>query len=320
MIDGILATLMGLFTPDPVVVQGYVEGDYLYVGPVTAGEIIGLSVNEGEGVSRGAPLFTQDATKARAAVASARAALAEAEAHLADMEKGKRPEEMAALAARLEAARAALALSTVSRDRARALVARGAASRESLDEAEEAYLNDRAVLDERAQDHDLGLKGERVDLILAQRAAVDRARSDLTAAEKDLADRTRTAPVDGQVVDIFHRVGEVVAQGTPVLSLLPPDRVKIVFFVPEAVLGGLTLGMDIPFACDGCAPDLTARLSKIGDGVEYTPPVIYSVKFRSKLVVRVEATPTGDALALRPGQPVDIDPAALPGLVEEVQP
>jgi HlyD family secretion protein len=126
--------------------------------------------------------------------------------------------------------------------------------------------------------------------------------------------------VDGQVVDIFHRVGEVVAQGTPVLSLLPPDRVKIVFFVPEAVLGGLTLGMDIPFACDGCAPDLTARLSKIGDGVEYTPPVIYSVKFRSKLVVRVEATPTGDALALRPGQPVDIDPAALPGLVEEAQP
>jgi HlyD family secretion protein len=106
-------------------------------------------------------------------------------------------------------------------------------------------------------------------------------------------------------------VGEVIPQGAPVLTLLPPGRVKVVFFVPEPSLGALSLGQEVPFSCDGCAAGLTAKITHIGDQVEYTPPVLYSVKFRAKLVVRVEATPTGGALALHPGQPVDLDPALL---------
>ncbi|MCF8479553.1 MAG: HlyD family efflux transporter periplasmic adaptor subunit [Rhodospirillum sp.] len=311
MIESLLAGFLALFAPDSPVLQGYVEGDYLHVGPVTAGELTALSVAEGDRVSLGDLLFALDTTLAQAALSVARDGLAEAEARLADMEKGKRPEEMAALAARLEQARAALDLSKTELTRAKALVARGAAPRERLDQAERDYQRDRAFFDEQAQEYEIGLQGERSDLLAAQRAVVGQRRSDVARAEKDLADRRRSAPAAGRVVDVYYRVGEVVPQGAPVLTLLPPDRVKVVFFVPETSLGALSLGQVVPFSCDGCAPGLSAKVTHIGDQVEYTPPVLYSVKFRAKLVVRVEATPTGNALALHPGQPVDIDPAVL---------
>ncbi|WP_413205378.1 HlyD family secretion protein [Rhodospirillum sp. A1_3_36] len=309
--ETILAGILSLFVAAPPVLQGYVEGDYLHIGPVTAGELTELSVGEGDRVAQGDPLFAQDTTQAEAALSAAGEALAEEEARLADLDKGKRPEEMAALASRLVQARAALDLSSTELARAKSLVARGAAPRERLDQAERDFERDQAFLDEQTQEYDLGLKGARKDLVSAQRAVIAQRRAEILRAEKDLADRRRSAPAGGRVVDIYYRVGEVVPQGAPVLTLLPPDRVKVVFFVPEPNVGALSLGQEVPFSCDGCAAGQTAKITHIGDQVEYTPPVLYSVKFRAKLVVRVEAKPTGGALALHPGQPVDLDPAVL---------
>ena len=58
--------------------------------------------------------------------------------------------------------------------------------------------------------------------------------------------------------------------------------------------------------CDGCPDGLTATVSYVADEPEFTPPVIYSVENRQKLVYRVEARPGPDARALRPGQIVDV--------------
>ena len=64
--------------------------------------------------------------------------------------------------------------------------------------------------------------------------------------------------------------------------------------------------------CDGCPPGLTATVSYVSDEPEFTPPVIYSVENRQKLVYRVEAKPVRrTAASLRPGQIVDVALAAL---------
>ena len=58
--------------------------------------------------------------------------------------------------------------------------------------------------------------------------------------------------------------------------------------------------------CDGCPDGLTATVSYVSDEPEFTPPVIYSVENRQKLVYRIEARPTNGARRLRPGQIVDV--------------
>ena len=61
----------------------------------------------------------------------------------------------------------------------------------------------------------------------------------------------------------------------------------------------------VKVSCDGCAADLTARISFIASTAEFTPPVIYSRDERAKLVFLVEAVPEKPQ-EFRVGQPLDV--------------
>jgi HlyD family secretion protein len=113
------------------------------------------------------------------------------------------------------------------------------------------------------------------------------------------------APVTGPVQQIYFREGEMVAAQKPVLSILPPGNMKLRFFVPEAVLPKLAIGDAIRVTCDNCAPDLTAKIYYIATTAEYTPPVIYSLDERNKLVYLIQARPDRPT-SLRVGQPVSV--------------
>jgi len=65
------------------------------------------------------------------------------------------------------------------------------------------------------------------------------------------------------------------------------------------------VGETLNVACDGCAEGQSARVTYISDAPEFTPPVIYSLENRQKLVYLVEARPTGDSV-LKPGQIIDV--------------
>ena len=95
--------------------------------------------------------------------------------------------------------------------------------------------------------------------------------------------------------------------GSPVVRLLPPENIKVRFFVPETVVGTLSVGKDVVLHCDGCPADIPAKVTYISTESEYTPPVIYSNETRSKLVYMIEARPSADnAPDLHPGQPVEV--------------
>jgi HlyD family secretion protein len=109
------------------------------------------------------------------------------------------------------------------------------------------------------------------------------------------------------VQDTFYSEGEWVPAGSPVVSLLPPGNIKIRFFVPEPVLGRVTVGQMVSAACDGCGKPIAAKISYISRQAEYTPPLIYSREQNPKLVFLVEAWPDiKDAVRLHPGQPMEI--------------
>jgi HlyD family secretion protein len=64
-------------------------------------------------------------------------------------------------------------------------------------------------------------------------------------------------------------------------------------------------GDRITVHCDGCEPDLGAKVSFIAKSAEFTPPVIYSLEERGKLVFLIEALPEHPE-KFRVGQPVDV--------------
>jgi HlyD family secretion protein len=136
-------------------------------------------------------------------------------------------------------------------------------------------------------------------------AALRSAEARLNSARTRLERRRVASPVTGTVQEVYFRVGEMVAAGRPILSILPPDNTRVRFFVPQAVLPGLHIGDRIAVICDGCPGLLYARINFLSAQAEFTPPVIYSQEERSRLVFRVEAIPE-DAAAFRVGQPVTV--------------
>jgi HlyD family secretion protein len=292
-------------------VQGYVEGEYVYVGAPVAGRLETLHVARGDQVAAGAPLFQLDRACEQPARDEAAARLARAEANLADLKKGKRPSEVESVEAQLAQAKAMLELSEVALKRREQLLETRAGSREALDEARAAYERDKARVAELQAELRTAQLGARADEIQAAEAEVTAARAALAQSDWRLHELSQAAPQAGIVVDTLYRRGEWVAAGAPVVSLLPPENIKVRFFVPEPRLGAVAVGNEVQVSCDACPPNLSAVVSYISPDAEYTPPVIYSREMRAKLVYLIEAKPR-PAAALRPGQPVDVTLAPAP--------
>lgn len=136
-------------------------------------------------------------------------------------------------------------------------------------------------------------------------AAVRQANANLDWSKTRLERRTVKSPVDGTIQQVYFRPGETVAPGRPVLSVLPPENLKIRFFAPETLVSRIKYGQTVGVSCDACASGLTATVTFISGSAEYTPPVIYSLEERAKLVYMIEAHPA-EPDKFRVGQPVTV--------------
>lgn len=136
-------------------------------------------------------------------------------------------------------------------------------------------------------------------------AALRTAEANLSWAETRLKRRSQSSPVEGTVHQVYYRIGETVPATRAVVAVLPPSNIKIRFFAPEGRLPTIAIGDKVNVSCDGCEKDLTATVSFIAKNAEYTPPVIYSMEERAKLVFLMEAKPDKPS-AFRVGQPVSV--------------
>lgn len=289
--------------------QGYVEGQMIYVAAEEGGRILQMNVDSGDDVQRNQTLFSQDAALKDLQRQQAEARLREAQARLRNVKAPQqRPEEIEVLRASERRAATAVNLSALELDRQRELFRKGVVSKALVEQAEAAHQRDSAAHEEiRRQIEAAGLGGRENDIQAAE-AAVDAAKAALAEVDRHLAKTEVKAPEDGRVEDVFYRAGEIVPAGTPVLALLPDGNLRIRFFVPEPSLSALSLGGGILVSCDGCAPDIKARVTFIAREAEFTPPVIFSEEERSKLVFKVEARLIGNEHALPVGLPVTVTP------------
>jgi HlyD family secretion protein len=247
---------------------GYGEGDNAFIAAPQPGWVSSMHVERGAYVHRGDLLFTLDDTAQIAARDQDVASLETAKASLAQEQ------------ANLEYAKRQL-------ERQSGLARAHAGTPANLDLARSNYEQSAA----------------RIAQLQSQIAQTN---ASLAGATYSLTQRNVVAQTEGRVEDIYFRPGEYVPASTPVLSVLLPKNIYVRFFVPETQFGKVHLGEKVRISCDGCKP-LDATITFIAQQQEFTPPVIFSVGVREKLVFKMEARAPG-GLKLNPGQPVQVRP------------
>jgi len=289
-------------------VQGYVEGEFMYVASPYAGALESLQVQRGAQVKEGDPLFWLDSTSEKAARDEAERRLAQARANLEDAKKGKRPSEIESIKAQLTQAREALKLSESEFARQEALMGvPGATAELEFDRARSTRDQNHQRVAQLEADLKTAQLGSRTDQVTAAEAEVRAREAALAKAEWDLSQKHQSAPKAGLVFDTLYREGEWVAAGRPVVALLPPQNIKVRAFVPETQVGAIHLGNRVQVTVDGIHEPFIGTVSYISPKAEYTPPVIYSQESRDKLVFMIEAIfDPQTAVGLHPGQPVDV--------------
>ncbi len=273
----------------PATLNGYVEADLIYLSPQETGIVRNLTVREGDRVAAGDIIFSLDAQRASFSARQAEATAEGAEARAADA---------GMLAQQIVEAEASARLARQTFARSAKLLKEGVITKARYD-------SDAAALN---------AAGARLASITAERGAALRDFDAATAAAglagRRLAEMETAAPAAGVIERLYRRTGEVAGAGEPVAALLAPENLKIRFFAPEPMLASLKIGAPVTYTCDGCNGAAEAKISFIATEPQFTPPVIYSIEERAKLVFLVEARPDNPE-ALRPGQPVTIEPVTI---------
>lgn len=301
----VVATLFAICAPPAPFATGYVEGEFTLVAPVAVSQIGRVAVARGDRVEAGSVLVEMERRDAEIALAEADAALSGARSQLADLREGKRVEEINVIEAKLTSARAQAAESDRIRTRMISLAKRGVVTDTQRDDA----ITSAEVAAGTVAEIKAGLAVARLparpNAIIKAEAAVTKAKAARARRVWNLEQRTLTLSEPVTIVDVIRTVGEIAGPSAPVLSVLGDGAVKLRLYVPETSFAEIAVGDILDVGCDSCPPNLTARITYISNEPEFTPPVIYSLENRQKLVYLVEARPA-ESQALKPGQIVDV--------------
>lgn len=261
----------------------------------------------------------------------------QAEALLDQLQEGSRPQEIEQARAAVEAAQAEEARARSDWERAQTLFAAEDISAAQRDQAESAWKRARAELARLQEQLALVQEGPRRQDLEAARAGVARAEAALRQAsaqeldiarnrqalqtlaaegealqarlaqvESRLADCQVTAPMAGVVLKRTAEPGEIVAPGTPVMTLGDLSRPWVRGYVPEARLGQVKLGDRVEIRTDSY-PDRVyeGKVVFISDQAEFTPKQIETREERVKLVYRIKVEVANPNQELKLNMPVD---------------
>ena len=312
LIGAVVASLCGASgcsrsSSAPGTVQGYVEGEFVYIAAPLPGRLETLFVQRGAQVKAGDLLFELESVQEKAALDEAILRLAQIRAQLADAKKGRRPTEIEATTSQLNLARVALQYSEKELVRQERLLVAKVVPLQEVDRLRSLRDQDRQRVAQLEAELGTARLGSRGDLVAATEASMRAMEAALTRSVWDLAQKRQMSPAAGQVFDTLYRTGEWIAAGRPAVVLLPPQNIKVRAFVPQPLLASIRQGDRVQVTVDGKTAPFVGTVRFVSPQAEYTPPVIYNRENRQKLVYMVElGFDPGTAVQLHPGQPVDV--------------
>ncbi len=240
----VIVALIGFFAldRDPDLIQGQVEVSEYRVSSKVPGRILELRVKEGDFVKAGDTLAILDAPEVRAKMAQAQGAEAAAAALELKAQNGARQEQIQGAYQVWQQARAGVEIAKKSYERIQRLFDEGVISAQKRDEV---YANYKAMeAQERAakSQYDLAVNGARREDKLAAQAQVNRARGAVSEVNSYINETVQIAQMDGEVSNIYPKVGELVGTGSPIMTISMMDDLWGTFNVREDQLNGMAVG------------------------------------------------------------------------------
>ena len=247
-------SLWYLVQPQPLLVQGEADATRIDIAARVDGRVAQRPVERSDNVAAGQLLFAIDNPEVVKQLHEAEAAKAVAVANLTRIEVGTRPEVVAERKAAVAAARASLTLAQQTYDRVKKVAGAGYETTANLDQATASLDVATNTLEEAKQAYDEAVNGFTPEEHGVAQAAVGKADASVSTFRAQVAELIVTAPINAQVYQIGAELGEYVAPGVPLLSLVDLNDVWLRFELREDLVNGLKVG-----------DQFTARIPALGD-------------------------------------------------------
>ena len=242
----IIVALIGFFTlgRDPEIIQGQVEVTEYRVSSKVPGRILELRVKEGDYVKVGDTLAILDAPEVRAKMEQAQSAESAAAALELKAQNGARKEQIQGAFSVLQQAKAGLEIAEKSYNRVQRLYDEGVMSAQKRDEAYASYKAMEAQCKAAQSQYDMAKNGARMEDKLAASAQVGRARGAVQEVNSYIHETVQIAQMEGEVSDVYPKVGELVGTGSPIMSIAVMQDMWGTFNVREDQLNGMQVGTE----------------------------------------------------------------------------
>ena len=229
---------------DPDIIQGQVEVSEYRVSSKVPGRILELRVKEGDFVKAGDTLAILDAPEVRAKMSQAQGAESAAAALELKAQNGARKEQIQGAFSVLQQAKAGYEIAEKSYNRVQRLFDEGVMSAQKRDEAFANYKAMEAQMKAAQSQYDMAVNGARMEDKMAASAQVNRAKGAVQEVNSYINETVQIAQKEGEVTDIYPKVGELVGTGSPIMSIAMMDDMWGTFNVREDQLNGMQVGSE----------------------------------------------------------------------------
>lgn len=240
----IIVAVIGFFAlgRDPEMIQGQVEVSEYRVSSKVPGRILELCVKEGDYVKVGDTLAIIDAPEVKAKMRQAESAKSAASAMELMARNGARQEQISGAYELLQQAKAGLDIAQKSYERVQRLFDEGVMSAQKRDEAYANYKAREAQVKAAQSQYDMARNGARYEEKAAAAAQVGRASGAVDEVTSYMHETVQTAQMEGEVSDVYPKVGELVGTGSPIMTISMMNDMWGTFNVREDLLSGLKVG------------------------------------------------------------------------------
>ena len=300
----IIVALIGFLAlgREPDVKQGQVEVSEYRVSSKVPGRILEIRVKEGDYVKVGDTLAILDAPDVRAKMEQARSAENAAAALELKAQNGARKEQIQGAFSVLQQAKAGYEIAEKSYNRIQRLFDEGVVSAQKRDEVYANYKAMEAQMKAAQSQYDMAVNGARMEDKMAAAAQVGRARGAVNEVNSYIHETVQVAQMEGEVADIYPKVGELVGTGSPIMSIAEMEDMWGTFNIREDQLNGMKVGSEFTAFVPAFNKDIKMKVYYLKDQGSYA--VWKATKANGQYDLKtfeVKARPVEKLEGLRPG-------------------
>jgi len=293
---------------DPDIIQGQVEVSEYRVSSKVPGRVLELRVKEGDFVKAGDTLAILDAPDVRAKMEQAQSAENAAAALELKAKNGARKEQIQGAFSVLQQAKAGYEIAEKSYNRVQRLFDEGVMSAQKRDEAFANYKAMEAQMKAAQSQYDMAVNGARMEDKMAASAQVGRAKGAVQEVNSYIHETVQIAQKEGEVTDIYPKVGELVGTGSPIMSIAIMDDMWGTFNVREDQLNGMQVGTEFTVFVPAFNKDVKMKVYHLKDQGSFA--VWKATKANGQYDLKtfeVKARPVEKLEGLRPGMSLIIN-------------